>query len=191
MGEPTMPIASDRALSFAAGRGDLKAFEELYKRHNRRVYSICLRMTRNAHEAEDLTQDTFVDLFRKLSSFRGEAAFTTWLYRVAVNKVLMHFRKVSASTEYTTEDGEKAFQVVRGTENPARMSLIDRISLAHAMRKLAPGYYKVFVLHDIEGYEHHEIAEMLGFSIHTSKSQLHKARLKLREFLTEQTISAA
>src|SRR5499426_1941918 len=84
---------SDHALAIAAGQGDLDAFEQLYQRHNRRVYSLCLRMTQNVSEAEDLTQDAFVQLFRKIGSFRGESAFTTWLHRLTVNQVLMHFRK--------------------------------------------------------------------------------------------------
>ncbi len=173
---------ADLQLSQAAGRGDMAAFEELFKRHNRRVYAICLRMTRNPHEAEDLTQDVFVELFRKLTTFRGESAFTTWLHRVTVNAVLMHFRKKRLALEDTAEPPE---QIVPGTEDATRMSILDRISITDAMKRLAPGYYKVFVLHDVEGYAHHEIAEIYGFTICTSKSQLHKARLKLRGILGE------
>lgn len=180
--ENDAPVLSDTELSIAAGRGEMTAFEELYKRHNRRVYAICLRMTRNQHEAEDLTQDVFVELFRKLDTFRGESAFTTWLYRVTVNVVLMNFRKKRLTIEDRAEHPE---QIAPGTEDAARMPILDRISIKDAANRLAPGYYKVFLLHDVEGYAHHEIAEIFGFTICTSKSQLHKARLKLRGFLGE------
>jgi RNA polymerase sigma-70 factor (ECF subfamily) len=174
---------SDHALAIAAGRGDTKAFEQLYERHNRRVYSLCLRMTQNVAEAEDLAQEAFIQLFRKIGSFRGDSAFTTWLHRLTVNQVLMHFRKRSVKVERTTEEGETPVQIVRGTENPNKMRVLDRISLDHALKQLPPGYRSVFVLHDIEGHEHEEIAKMLGVAVGTSKSQLHKARMKLRRLL--------
>jgi RNA polymerase sigma-70 factor, ECF subfamily len=174
---------SDHALAIAAGRGDTKAFEQLYERHNRRVYSICLRMTQNVAEAEDLAQEAFIQLFRKIASFRGDSAFTTWLHRLTVNQVLMHFRKRSVKVERTTEEGETPVQIVRGTENPNKMRVLDRISLDRALKQLPPGYRSVFVLHDIEGHEHEEIAKMLGVAVGTSKSQLHKARMKLRRLL--------
>ena len=173
----------DRNVQLAAA-GDVAAFEELYKTYHRRVYSLCLRMTRNVPEADDLTQDVFVQLFRKLKTFRGEASFATWLHRITVNEVLMHFRKAKARPERTTED--PPVSVVAGTENPARMSLLDRISLDKAVRQLPPGYRAVFVLHDVEGYEHHQIGQMLGCSVGTSKSQLHKARMRLRDLLNKQ-----
>ncbi len=170
-----------------AAIGDMQAFEELYQRHNRRVYSLCLRMTQSVSAAEDLTQEVFIQLFRKLGSFRGESAFTTWLHRLTVNQVLMHFRKRSVRMEQTTEDGETPVQVVKGTENPVRMSVVERIALDEAITQLAPGYRAVFLLHDVEGYEHEEIARMLGRSVGTSKSQLHKARKKLRHLLRQQS----
>lgn len=182
----TRPV-SDRDLAIAAGRGDLGAFEELYVRHNRRVYSVCLRMTQNVAEAEDLAQEAFIQLFRKIGSFRGESAFTTWLHRLTVNQVLMHFRKRSVKLERTTEEGETPVQIVRGTEDPNRMPVIDRISLDSALKQLPPGYRTVFVLHDIEGHDHEEIAKILGVAVGTSKSQLHKARMKLRRLLKKQT----
>ncbi|CAN5764628.1 RNA polymerase sigma factor [soil metagenome] len=174
---------SDHSLAKAAGEGDLTAFEELYQRHNRRVYSICLRMTRNESQAEDLAQEAFIQLFRKMSSFRGDSAFTTWLHRLTVNQCLMHFRKSSVKLERTTEEGETPVQTVRGTENPNRMPVLDRISLDKAIAQLPPGYHRVFLLHDVEGYEHEEIAKILGVAVGTSKSQLHKARMKLRGLL--------
>ena len=183
--KPMVEIAplSDHALALAAGCGDLAAFEQLYERHNRRVYSLCLRMTQNIAEAEDLTQDAFIQLFRKIGSFRGESAFTTWLHRLTVNQVLMHFRKRSVKQERTTEEGETPVQIVRGTENPNRMPVLDRIGLDRALQQLPPGYRSVFVLHDIEGHDHEEIARLLGVAVGTSKSQLHKARMKLRRLL--------
>jgi RNA polymerase sigma-70 factor (ECF subfamily) len=185
-GEKDVPVASDYALAQRAGKGDMSAFEELYRRHHRRVYSLCLRMTQNVSEAEDLAQEAFVQLFRKIGSFRGESAFTTWLHRLTVNQVLMHFRKRSVRDEKTTEEGETPDQAVMGTENPNRMRVVDRIALDNAIAQLPPGYRTVFVLHDVEGYEHEEIGRMLGCAVGTSKSQLHKARMKLRNLLKRQ-----
>ena len=180
---------SDHALARAASQGDMSAFEELYQRHNRRVYSLCLRMTHNVSEAEDLAQEAFIQLFRKIGSFRGDSAFTTWLHRLTVNQVLMHFRKRSVKLERTTEEGETPIQTVQGTENPNKMSVLDRISLDRAIQQLPPGYREVFVLHDVEGHEHGEIAKMLGVAEGTSKSQLHKARMKLRGLLKQSSAS--
>jgi RNA polymerase sigma-70 factor, ECF subfamily len=177
--------APDTDLARRAAGGDMRAFEELYRRHNRRVYSLCLRMTQNVSEAEDLAQEVFVHLFRKVGSFRGESAFTTWLHRLTVNKVLMHFRKRKARDERMTDDGEVPEQAVLGTENAARIPVIDRIALDAAIAQLPPGYRAVFILHDVEGHEHTEVARMLGCSVGTSKSQLHKARLKLRRLLAQ------
>jgi RNA polymerase sigma-70 factor (ECF subfamily) len=136
--EPAIAPLSDHALARSAGEGDMAAFEELYKRHNRRVYSVCLRMTHNVSEAEDLTQEAFIQLFRKIGSFRGDSAFTTWLHRLAVNQVLMHFRKKSVKLERTTEEGDTPVQIVHGSENPNRMPVLDRISLDRAIAKLPP-----------------------------------------------------
>jgi RNA polymerase sigma-70 factor, ECF subfamily len=177
---------TDYALAQKAAKGDMVAFEELYQRHNRRVYSLCLRMTSNVSEAEDLAQEVFIQLFRKIGSFRGESAFTTWLHRLTVNQVLMHFRKRGVKMEQTTDDGETPIQIVKGTENPNAMPVVDRIALDKAISQLPPGYRTVFTLHDIEGHEHEEIARMLGCSVGTSKSQLHKARMKLRGLLRQQ-----
>jgi RNA polymerase sigma-70 factor (ECF subfamily) len=180
------PRTPDYELTKKAAEGDMKAFEELYQRHNRRVYSLCLRMTGNVVEAEDLAQEVFIQLFRKVGSFRGESAFTTWLHRLTVNQVLMHFRKRGVRLEQTTEGGEVPVQIVKGTENPNAMPVVDRIALDKAIVQLPPGYRTVFTLHDIEGHEHEEIARMLGCSVGTSKSQLHKARMKLRGLLRQQ-----
>ncbi len=178
--------ASDYALTQRSAEGDVFAFEELYARHNRRVYSLCLRMTGNTSEAEDLAQEVFIQLYRKIGSFRGESAFTTWLHRLTVNQVLMHFRKRGVKLEQTTDDGDTPVQIVAGTEDPKRMPVVDRIALDAAVAQLPPGYRTVFVLHDVEGHEHEEIARLLGCSVGTSKSQLHKARMKLRLLLRQQ-----
>jgi RNA polymerase sigma-70 factor (ECF subfamily) len=175
--------AKDFELTKAAAKGNMAAFEEVYNRHHRRVYSICLRMLQNATEAEDLTQDVFIQLYRKIGSFRGDSAFTTWLHRLTVNQVLMHFRKRNVKFEKTTEEGETPVQIVPGTENSRKMPIVDKIALENAIAQLPNGYRNVFVLHDIEGYEHEEVARLLGCSVGTSKSQLHKARLKLRKLL--------
>ncbi len=175
--------AKDFELTKLAAKGNMAAFEEVYNRHHRRVYSICLRMLQNTTEAEDLTQDVFIQLHRKIGSFRGDSAFTTWLHRLTVNQVLMHFRKRNVKFEKTTEEGETPVQVVSGTQNPRKMPVVDKIAIENAIEKLPNGYRNVFVLHDVEGYEHEEVARILGCSVGTSKSQLHKARLKLRKLL--------
>jgi RNA polymerase sigma-70 factor (ECF subfamily) len=180
---PIAADANDFSLCRLAADGNLAAFEMLYQRYHRRTYSLCLRMTNSQTEAEDLTQEVFIQLFRKIGSFRGDSAFSTWLHRLTVNQVLMHFRRRSVKNEKTSEDGEIPEQTVSGTENPNKMPVIDRLALNKAIEQLPPGYKKVFWLHDVEGYEHEEIARMLKLSVGTSKSQLHKARLKLRGLL--------
>jgi RNA polymerase sigma-70 factor (ECF subfamily) len=167
-----------------AAAGDVEAFEKIYRRHHQQVYLRCLRMVRNASQAEDLTQEVFIQLFRKIHTFRNDSLFSTWLYRLTVNQVLMHFRKPIVKTEFTTDDAETPIRIAKGTENPSRMAVIDRIALNEAIAQLAPGYRMVLILHDVEGYEHAQISQMLGCAVGTSKSQLHKARLKLRKLLT-------
>ncbi|HEX5707703.1 MAG TPA: RNA polymerase sigma factor [Pyrinomonadaceae bacterium] len=181
---------SDVELAAKSADGDAQAFEQIYRRHFRRVYALCIRMLGDPVLAEDLTQDVFVNLFNKIGSFRGESQFTTWLHRMTVNQVLMYFRKRSTRSELVTDEGETPVQIVRGTENPDRMPVIDRISLERAISQLPPGYRTIFVLHDVEGYGHDEIARMLEISEGTSKSQLHKARLKLRGLIRQQSVAA-
>lgn len=166
--------------------GDAGAFELLYNLHKRRVYSLCLRMTANAAEAEDLAQEAFLQLFRKISTFRGESAFSTWLHRLSVNVVLMRLRKKGLPVvplEDPLETDEEAPKKELGAPDVSLAGSIDRLNLRNAIDSLPPGYRTIFVLHDVEGYEHNEIAEMVGCSIGNSKSQLHKARMKLRELL--------
>ena len=174
-----------------AATGDMEAFEKIYRRYHHRVYSLCLRMNRNVAQAEDLTQEVFIQVFRKIHTFRGESSFNTWLHRLTVNQVLMHFRKPMVRAEQTTEDDSFPVRVARGTENPNKMGLIDRISLDEAIAQLPPGYRTVFILHDVEGYEHEQISRMLGLAVGTSKSQLHKARMRLRSLLSNRKTSRA
>jgi RNA polymerase sigma-70 factor, ECF subfamily len=166
--------------------GDAQAFQALYDKHKRRVYSLCLRMTANTAEAEDLTQEAFLQLYRKIGTFRGESAFSTWLHRLSVNVVLMQLRKKSlpvVSLEETTQGEEDTPKKDFGAEDLALAGSIDRLQLQRAVDDLPPGYRMIFVLHDVEGYEHNEIATIVGCSIGNSKSQLHKARMKLRDLL--------
>ena len=172
--------APDMELCRLASDGNLAAFEIIYKRYHRRTYSLALRMTGSPTEAEDLSQDVFIQLFRKIGSFRGDSAFSTWLHRMTVNQVLMHFRRRNVKKERTSDDGEMPEQIVTGSADPGKMQVVDRIALKNAIAQLPDGYRKVFILHDVKGYEHEEVARMMGISVGTSKSQLHKARLKLR-----------
>ena len=183
--ERSQPV-SDLELARAAAAGDAAAFESIYEQHHRRVYSLCLRMLGSATQAEDLTQEVFLQVFKKIGSFRGDSAFTTWLHRLTVNQVLMHFRKRGVKLEHTSEEGDFTNVVETPLQSTRRISMVDRLALEKAIAELPPGYRTVFVLHDVEGYEHEEISGMLDVSIGTSKSQLHKARMRLRELLTKQ-----
>jgi RNA polymerase sigma-70 factor (ECF subfamily) len=183
---PAPKAASDTQLIARAQRGDEQAFAALYDAHKRRVYSLCLRMTGNTAEAEDLTQEAFLQLFRKISTFRGESAFSTWLHRLAVNVVLMHLRKKGLqqiSLDETDTSQDEPVKRDYGSDDRRLTGSVDRIGLQKAIADLPPGYRAVFVLHDVEGYEHNEIAEIMKCSVGNSKSQLHKARMKLRERL--------
>ncbi len=170
-----------------AKQGDAESFEVLYGLHKRRVYSLCLRMMGNTAEAEDLTQEAFLQLFRKIATFRGESAFSTWLHRLTVNVVLMHLRKKGLDTvsleETLDPQQEGGPKKDVGVRDNVLAGSIDRVNLQRSIELLSPGYRIVFVLHDVEGYEHNEIAQMMGCSVGNSKSQLHKARMKLRELL--------
>jgi RNA polymerase sigma-70 factor (ECF subfamily) len=164
--------------------GDHAAFEEIYRRHRRRVYSLCVRVTRNSAEAEELTQEVFLRLFRKIGTFRGEASFRSWLYRVALNVGLMHARHerlmqlVSLDEDGEFESNDASQQLAR--DDAQLVGSVNRITLLAAIQRLAPGYRMVLWLHDVLGYQHAEIVGILGGTIGTSKSQLHKARLKIR-----------
>jgi len=177
--------AADLELARAAAAGDGEAFEKLYRQYYRRVYSLALRMVSDPTLAEDMTQEVFLQVYRKIGSFRGDSAFTTWLHSLTVNQILMHFRKRGVKLEHTAEETELANIVDTPLQSTKRASIVDRLALDKAISELPPGYRTVFVLHDIEGYEHEEIAGMLDVTVGTSKSQLHKARMRLRELLAK------
>jgi RNA polymerase sigma-70 factor (ECF subfamily) len=170
--------------------GDGEAFARLYETHKSRVYGICLRITRERAEAEDCAQEAFLQCFQKLSTFRGDSALSTWLYRLTVNVVLMRLRSdnrskpVSLDTGGNPEDtSESPILNSCPVDDLALIGTVDRIALHRALRRLPPGYRTVFLLHDVEGKAHSEIARDLGCSIGNSKSQLHQARVRLRRFL--------
>jgi RNA polymerase sigma-70 factor (ECF subfamily) len=189
---PAEPVAWTEATAIRhAQAGDSAAFEFLYQLHSRRVYALCLRMVSNPADAEDLAQEAFLQLFRKISTFRGESAFSTWLHRMTVNVVLMRLRKKSLPTDSLEEtidpDAENSAPKRDVGAPDLRLSgAVDRVNLERSIEKLPPGYRTVFVLHDVQGYEHNEIAGIMGCSVGNSKSQLHKARTRLRELLQEE-----
>jgi RNA polymerase sigma-70 factor (ECF subfamily) len=191
---PVATIASEKLSEAEAIRrarnGDRSVFEYLYRLHSRRVYGLCLRMVGNTADAEDLTQEAFLLLLRKIHTFRGESAFSTWLHRLAVNLVLMRLRKKSppiVPIKATPDPDDETFSpsIDIGAPDLLLEGSVDRINLERCIQRLPAGYRTIFVLHDIQGYEHNEIAEILGRSVGVSKSQLHKARTRLRELLHE------
>jgi RNA polymerase sigma-70 factor (ECF subfamily) len=167
-------------------------FERIYQMYSRRVFSLCLRMVGNRAEAEDLTQEAFLLLFRKIGTFRGESAFRTWLFRLVTNVVLMRLRRNRSTWQESSLDDDRslvaeshALRKEFGSEDVKLTGAIDRLSLEHAIGQLPHGFRMVFLLHDVEGYNHVEIAGMLGLAVGTCKSQLHKARCRLRLLLRE------
>jgi RNA polymerase sigma-70 factor (ECF subfamily) len=183
-------VLSEKEAIARAKRGDALGFERLYQSHRARVYALCLRMTGNPTEAEDLTQDSFLIVFRKIGSFRGDSSFSTWLHRIAINVALMRRRrKTSLETSLEENSGP-------GSDRPGPLEslagddlflagLIDRVQLERALEQLRPFHRLVVVLHDVQGYKHNEIAKMLDCSIGNSKSRLHRARARLRQLLQE------
>lgn len=180
---------SEKQLVRLAQMGDKQAFARLYETHKRRVYALCLRITREQTEAEDCTQEAFLQCFLRLSTFRGDSALSTWLYRLTVNVVLMrlraaHVKPISLDTGGTSETSNETGMVNACPVDDLHLEgAVDRIALHRALRKLPPGYRTIFLLHDVEGKAHSEIARELGCSVGNSKSQLHQARLRLRRFL--------
>lgn len=171
-----------------AQRGDAAAFEFIYRLHCRRVYALCLRIARDPNEAEDLTQEAFLQLFRKIDTFRGESAFSSWLYRLTANIALMRFRKKKLNStsldQLTTNDAEKSAPREEFGATDLRLTgLFDRVNLQKAIDQLPEGCKALFILHDVKGYQHNEIAKMVGCPIGTSKSQVHRARKRLRKIL--------
>jgi len=179
-----------------AQEGGSEGFERLYQLHSRRVYRLCLRMVKNSAEAEDLTQTAFFQTFRKIQSFRADSRFSTWLHRLTVNTVLMHFRKRNRSEQSLDEtlrpnDESTKPSVEFGGPDLNLNGVIDRVSLEKAIDRLPHGYKEMLILHDIEGYQHNEISRILGCSVGNSKSQLHKARQRLRELLPSRFATAS
>jgi RNA polymerase sigma-70 factor, ECF subfamily len=175
---------SDRVLVQRALHGDADAFSTLFQVHKGRVYAVCLRMTNNTADADDLTQEAFIQAFRKLATFRGESALSTWLHRVAVNTALMHFRR--QSTPHASLDqpaGAETSKREFGQHDNHLSCSLDRIALVRALEALPAGYRTIFELHEISGYGHREIAKLLRCSVGNSKSQLHKAKQRIRECL--------
>jgi RNA polymerase sigma-70 factor (ECF subfamily) len=173
-----------------AMHGDSESFGELYRRHSRRIFYLCYRMVNDTDLAEDLTQEAFVHAFRRLSTFRQESRFTTWMHRIAVNTVLMFIRKRNSSIRECPLDpafgSEEEMHFEGQTYGKADDTLsmtTDRVALQRAIEDLPPGYRLMLILHDIHGYEHQEIAEIFGCTTGNTKSQLHKARLRLRSVI--------
>ena len=182
---------NDLVLSVLAG--NTAAFDTLYQRHSRRIYLVCLRMVDDPTIAEDLTQEAFILAYRRLGTFRQEARFSTWLHTIAVNTVLMYFRKKRSgfreqsleNTLYANEEGSKSDSEIYGRPDDSLRMVVDRVTLQRAIANLPEGYRMMVILHDIQGYQHEEIAQMLGCTTGNTKSQLHKARLKLRDAMLE------
>ena len=188
---PVNKTYSEQELIQTAQRGEIEALSIIYEKYSRRVFNLCLRMIRDRSDAEDLTQDVFVQLFRKIHTFRGQSAFSTWLHRLAVNMVLMEIRSRKSHRyslvplEPKSEEDESMHDQF-GREDLNLRGSVDRILLQDALDELPPGYRVVFLLHDVHGYEHQEIAEILSCSVGNCKSQLHKARLKLRRLIEDE-----
>ena len=177
--------AADSELIERCRRGDVDAFEELYRAQSGRLFNLAYRMCGNAADAEDLLQEIFLTAFRKLEQFRGQAALSTWLYRLGVNLCVDYLRsranKMQQATDSLDDDERRGASVPRAIpESP-----LGRLELERAIARLPPGCRAAFVLHDVEGFQHQEIAVMLGIASGTSKSQVHKARMKLRALLSQ------
>ena len=185
----TCDVKSDRPdaeLARMAARGDAAAFEEIHGRYRRYVYSVGLRMTGNEADAEDLTQDSFVSVLRGVGGFRGESSFATWLYRLVVNQAKMHFRRRRSRPEEQAGDGEMLERAWDAKGRADSRQLIDRLAIEKAIGRLPRGYRAAFILYDVEGHDHEEVARLMGWKAGTSKSQLHRARVGLREMLSSQ-----
>jgi len=180
--------SSDLNIVRRALNGDGDAFGSLFHLHKHRIYAVILRMTKNTAEADDLTQDVFIQVFRKLSTFRGESALSTWLHRIAVTTALMHFRRQAprqaSLDDPNDQDGVPITKREHGQHDDRLRCSLDRIALSRALETLPHGYRTIFELHEIKGYGHREIAGLLHCSIGNSKSQLHKAKERMRECLT-------
>ncbi len=182
----TVEDLGDLELAALAGRGNEAAYTALFEKHQRRTSSLCTRIV-SAADVPDLNQDVWIQVFKKISSFRGESSFTTWLHRLTVNQCLMHLRKRYVRLERVADDEEDFLRRAEIALNNVRHSpsVLDSIALRDAMAGLPDGYRSVLHLHDVLGFEHEEVAAILGCSVGTSKSQLHKARLKMARLLRQ------
>ncbi|HWY42528.1 MAG TPA: RNA polymerase sigma factor [Candidatus Sulfotelmatobacter sp.] len=184
--QPEINLTESEAIE-KAKNGDHAAFEYLYKLHSKRVYGLCLRMSKHPAEAEELMQQAFLQLFRKIGTFRGESGLSTWLHRVTVNIVLMHLRRKKPieipAEDLERQDTEGDSTREYGSNDPSMVGALDRVNLKRSIDKLPRGYRQYFLLYDALGYKHREIAGLLGCSTGCSKSQLHKARKRLRLLL--------
>jgi len=190
---PCMVELSEKEAIARAQRGDAFAFERIYKMHSPRVYALCLRMVGNTAEAQDLTQETFLMVIRKIGTFRGESAFSTWLHRIAVNLVLMCLRKKTSLETPLEQTGELDSDCPGPLKELSGIDLfltgsLDRLLLERALGQLRPFQRVVVILHDIQGYKHTEIAKMMNWSIGNSKSRLHRARAQLRKCLEKSLV---
>lgn len=191
----TTELSESEAIRLAQ-EGNSEGFERLYRLHSRRVYGLCLHMSKDPIDAEDLTQDAFLRAFRKIQSFRGDSRFSTWLHRLTVNVVLMSFRqrkRPKISLEETLELNEESRKPTVEFSRPDLNlnGVIDRINLVKAINQLPSGCKKMLLLHDIQGYRHDEISRMVGCSVENSKSQLHRARMRLRQLLPNHFLKAS
>lgn len=177
------PRAAELQLVERCRQGELGAFEELYRQHSGRLFSLAVRMLGNQADAEDQLQEIFLSAHRKLESFRGDAALGTWLYRLAMNQLLDYVRSRAARTGQMTDGLDDATLLADGRGHRLAQQAIDRIDLERALGELPEGCRAAFLLHDVEGLEHKEVSEVLGIAEGTSKSQVHKARLRLRGLL--------
>ncbi len=178
--------SADLELALRCRDGDAGAFEELYRRHAGRLYNLALRMAGTAQEAEDLLQEVFLQAHRKLAGFRGDSSLATWLYRLAMNHCLDHLRGRRVRMDRSTDSLDAESAVEPASPAPAVPTAVSRIDLERAIGRLPDGCRAAFLLHDVEGFEHQEIAQILGVSVGTSKSQVHRARMKLRDMLSRE-----
>ncbi|MEM8931643.1 MAG: RNA polymerase sigma factor [Acidobacteriota bacterium] len=173
------PIDADRLLVERARRGDVEAFEQLYRRHVGRIHATCRRLCGDVSEAEEMTQEAFVRAWQKLDTFRGQSLFSSWLHRLSVNVVLGHWRSAKRYRQRVVAIDDVGSAPEPEVEVPEGLA----IDLERAIATLPPGARTVFVLHDIEGWRHRDIAEQVGLAVGTSKTQLHRARRLLRRVL--------
>jgi len=191
----TTELSENEAIRLAQ-EGNSEGFERLYRLHSRRVYSLCLHMSKDPLEAEDFTQDAFLQAFRKIQSFRGDSLFSTWLHRLTVNIVLMGFRqrkrpKISLDEVLALNDESRKPTIEFSRPDLTLNGVIDRIILVKAIDQLPRGCKKMLLLHDIQGYKHDEISRIVGCSVENSKSQLHRARMRLRRLLPQHFAKAS